>query len=56
MKKTQKNMFLVAGTILTILGITGSIPSFLNEQYTVATLSAIFVIGGIILLAVGFGD
>ncbi len=56
MKRAQKNLLIVAGIILTVLGIIGSIPSFLKEQYAIATISVIFVIGGIILIAVGFGD
>lgn len=55
-KQTQKNLLAVAGVIATVLGVIGAIPSLFKEQYILATVSVIFVIGGIILLAIAFGD
>ena len=55
-RQTKKNLLAVAGVIATVLGIIGSIPSLLREQYIFATISVIFVIGGIILLAIALGD
>ncbi len=54
--KTRKNLLAIAGIISTIFGITGTIPSFLKENYSLAIGSSILVIGGIILLAIAFGD
>jgi len=56
MNRKQKNILAVAGVIATVMGITGSIPSFLKAQYQLATISTIFLIGGIILIAIAFGD
>jgi len=56
MKKTTKNILAVAGIISTIGGITGAIPSFLQGNYSLAIGSSIFMIGGIILIAIAFGD
>lgn len=56
MRKTTKNILAVAGVIATIGGISGAIPSFLNENYSIAVISGIFIIGGIILIAIAFGD
>ena len=56
MKSTQKNILAVAGVISTILGIVGAIPSVLQEKYIIATVSAIFIVAGLIILAIAFGD
>lgn len=56
MKRTTKNLLGVAGVISTVLGVFGIVPSFLREQMGLAMVSALFVIGGIILLAIAFGD
>ncbi len=56
MNATKRNLLAVAGVISTVLGITGAIPSFLQEKYAFAVVSTIFMVGGIILLAIAFGD
>ncbi len=56
MKQTQKNLLAVAGVISSVLGIMGAIPSFLQEKYTIASVFTVLVVGGIILLALAFGD
>ena len=38
------------------LGVVGAIPSFLQEMYGAATASALLIITGLILLAIGFND
>jgi len=56
MKKQTKNILAIAGVISTILGIVGAVPSFLQEKYGLATGAAILIVGGLILLAIAFGD
>ena len=56
MKKTQKNILAVAGVIGTVLGIVGMVPSFLQEKYTIAIISTVLIVMGLILLAIAFGD
>ena len=56
MNKTKKNILAVAGVIATLLGIVGAIPSFLQSNYIIATISSVLIIGGIILLAIAFGE
>lgn len=55
-KQTQKNLLAVAGVIATVIGIVGAIPSLFKDQYGLATVFSLFVIGGIILIAIAFGD
>ena len=56
MKKTQKNILAIAGVISTVIGVMGAIPFFLQERFGLATGSGILVVGGLILLALAFGD
>lgn len=53
---TKKHFLIVAGVISTVLGLAFLFPAFLQEIYWLAGLTTILVIGGIILLAIGFGD
>jgi len=56
MKKQSKNILAVAGVISTVVGIIGAIPSFLQSNYTLSILSVVLVVGGLILLAIAFGE
>ncbi|MFC1768698.1 hypothetical protein ACFLZX_02945 [Nanoarchaeota archaeon] len=58
LKKTmvKKNILIVAGVISTLLGIVGAIPSFLNNNITPAILSTVLIVGGLVILAIGFGE
>ena len=56
MNKRQKYITGVAGIICMIIGIFAAIPSLMNNQYYFASIAAAFVIGGLILLAISFGD
>ncbi len=56
MKKQTKNILAVAGVISTVMGIVGAVPSFLQERYGIAIGSVILIVGGLILLAIAFGD
>lgn len=55
-KHTTKNLLAIAGIISTVLGVVGAMPSILQGQYLFATGSALFIILGLILLAIAFGD
>lgn len=56
MKQTKKNILAVAGVISSVVGIVFAIPSVLQERYVIAVISTIFIIGGLVLLAIAFGD
>ena len=56
MKKQTRSILAVAGIISTILGIVGAVPTFLQEKYGSATVFAILIVGGIILIAIAFSD
>ncbi len=51
-----KNVLLAAGVMSSILGITFAVPSFIKEIYSAAIISTIFIIGGMILIAIAIGD
>ena len=44
----------VTGIIIMIMGVIGSIPSFLAGRYDVAIGSAVCVVFGLVLLAVSY--
>jgi len=52
----KKTLLIGAGVISTILGVSFIIPSVLKEMLVLAVISGFFVVGGIVLLALGFGD
>ncbi|HLC86467.1 MAG TPA: hypothetical protein VJG30_04235 [Candidatus Nanoarchaeia archaeon] len=56
MKRSAKNILLAAGVLSSILGITFAIPSFIKEIYSVAIISTIFIIGGMIIIAFSLGE
>lgn len=56
MARKTKNILLVAGIISTVLGIIGAIPSFLQNRYGIAVGATVLVVGGLILIAIAFGD
>ncbi len=56
MKQSQKNLFIVAGVICSIIGIGGGIPSFAAGNYLSAAFATILLVLGIILIALGLGD
>jgi len=56
MKKMHKNILTVAGVVSTVFGVVFAIPSTLQGNYGVATLSALLIVGGLVLLAIAFGD
>ena len=56
MKKTQRTILAIAGVVGTVFGIVFAIPSTLQANYVVATLSAILIIAGLVILAIAFGD
>ena len=56
MNKTTKNMVGIGGIASTLLGITLSIPGFFNEMYVLAIIASLFIVGGVFLIAIAFGD
>ena len=56
-KRQNKTVFGVIGLILTLFGITGTIPILLNKEYLIGLpITGLFVIAGIILMAWAFSD
>ncbi len=56
MKNRAKNIVSVVGVILLVLGVTASIPLFLQKSYSGMIIGLASVIIGIILLSISFGD
>lgn len=56
MNKKRRNILALAGVISAVLGIVGAVPTFLREQYFFAIISTILIVGGLVLLAISFGD
>ncbi len=56
MAKKKRTIWGVIGIILVIMGVTGSIPFAIQRQFIGVSVSAVFVIGGVILIAWAFGD
>ena len=52
----RKNILSIGGMLSIEFGIVGAIPSFLREQYIAATLSTFLIVGGLVLLAISFGE
>jgi len=56
-KRKKKTVWAVVGLILTLFGITGSIPSLINREYIgFLPATGVAVIIGIILMAWAFSD
>ncbi len=56
MKRKSANLLAIAGVICTVFGIIIAIPTYLRELYLPAILATILIVGGIVLLAIAFGD
>jgi uncharacterized membrane protein HdeD (DUF308 family) len=56
MSKKKNYILSVAGIIGTITGITIAIPSFLNNRILLGVVSVLLIVGGLVLLAIAFGD
>lgn len=56
MNKKTKNILAIAGIVSTGFGIVGAIPSFLQEKYGIAVASTMLIVGGLVLIAIAFGD
>ena len=56
MKKRTSYILTVAGIISSIVGITLAIPSFLQGNYTAGVLATILLVGGLVILAISFGE
>ncbi len=56
-KKKNRTVWGVIGVILTLFGITGTIPILLNKEYLIGLpVTGLSVIVGIILMAWAFSD
>ena len=56
-KRKNKTLWGVVGVILTLFGITGTIPILLNKEYLIGLpVTGLSVIVGIILIAWAFSD
>jgi hypothetical protein len=56
MKRRQRSLLLIAGIMSTAFGIIGAIPGFLQSNYVLATVSTLFMVGGLVIIAIAFGD
>jgi hypothetical protein len=56
MKQVQKNILSVAGVIASIIGVAGAIPTISKNQIALSVLFIILLIGGLVLLAISFGE
>ncbi|MEK6855400.1 MAG: hypothetical protein AABX73_04215 [Nanoarchaeota archaeon] len=56
-RRKNKTIFGVIGVLLTLFGVTGTIPILLNKEYLIGLpITAISVISGIVLMAWAFSD
>ena len=56
MKKRKRNLLIIAGVISTIMGMLSAIPFALQEKYWAAGVAGVFIIVGLIILAIAFGE
>ena len=56
MNLTKRNILALAGVISSVLGIVNAVPSYLKENYTWAIGSTLLLVGGLVLLAIAWGD
>ena len=56
MKRQRRTVLGVVGVILTVIGLTGAIPLFVKDMFFGAGIASLFVVIGIILIAVAFSD
>lgn len=56
MNSKSKKILGIAGVISTVLGALFTFPLFLKENYLLSGFAAIFIIAGIIMIAIAFGD
>jgi len=52
----KKNIILITGVILGVIGFTYTIAAYLKENLTASIIASVFVAIGIILFAIGFGE
>lgn len=56
MVKRSKYILAIAGVISTIVGIVYTISFIFKDKIEIAVFSTLLIIGGLILLAISFGD
>ena len=56
MKFRSRSVLALAGVIAAVVGVIGAVPSALKENYLVAVISTLLLVGGLVLLAISFED
>lgn len=56
MKQKTKYLLAVAGITSGVLGISMTIPAYMQNLYTPAIVGSILLVAGLVLLAISFGD
>lgn len=56
MKQRKKSILAIAGVASMVLGVTMMVPTLSQGQYAIATLAGLFIVGGLVLIAIGFGE
>lgn len=56
MNNKGKNILALAGVISTVLGIVIAIPAFLQSRDFLGVLGTLFIITGLVLVAIAWGD
>ena len=56
MKGAKRRILLLASVISMVVGIFSAIPSYFNEKYTMASISTLLMIGGLVLFAITFEE
>lgn len=54
--KTQPYILIVAGVIASGLGILLMIPAYIKEDMSTAIFTTFLLVGGLVLIAIGFGE
>ena len=53
---TKKTMFSIAGSASIVLGAMFAFPGFMREQYLLAGVASVFLVGGVVLVGIALGD
>ncbi len=56
MNPITKNIMVVLGAFTSVMGLSVAIPLLLKENYFPAVIASIFMLAGMIILAIAFGD
>ena len=56
MNSITKNIMVVLGGFTSVMGVTITILSLLKENYIPAVIASVFMLAGMIVIAIAFGD